>query len=711
MSRRHPPLPLETSLVSSLIECLPDAVWLVSPQDLRVVVANSAAARLFELDSAELIGRHAQELCSSIEDNVFWQEVAQWQMGQLGLVGEPAIESETMIRRFDGVMLPVMRRVRSLNLQSAQPYFMVMAQDRSEQQVVQKDLEDRLSELAATIDASTDGILVTDAVGRVRNFNQHFAALWSIPQELMVRRDDNALVEWLQARMVDKTAFQRLIGNADAACDPAPTNTIVLRNGRVLEHELMSPGPGGRPLCRVLSFRDVTERIESKRRINTLSSTDSLTGLPNRVAMDECLATALSRAQQGNESFALMVVDLDHFQHINDSLGYDFGDRVLVEVSERLKSCLRQIDVVARLGSDEFIMLLSGIDSKVAEAAARRILKTMAQPFRLGGISFTVTCSIGVALCPIDGLRLEDLMCCAQAALQSAKASGRSSVRLYQSLAGNGDTQKRARQSIVLDHAMRQALLDSRFRVNYQPQVDLRTGCVLGAEALLRWFDPEMGHVSPAEFIPVAEETGFIVELGHWVLNQAVRQASQWHAAGRPLLVSVNVSALQFQQADFVEIVASALHTSQLPARFLELELTESILLQNEHDALDRLETLARMGVKLAIDDFGTGYSSLGYLKKLPINRLKIDQSFLRGLPADQSDVGIVNAVINLGRALDLRIVAEGVETETQRQFLEMAGCEQYQGFLFAPALHVSAFTDRLNLQGLVSAVDSEDAS
>lgn len=709
MSRRHPPLPLDTPLLTSLLECLPDAVWLVSPQDLRVVVANLAAVRLFEPDSAELIGRHAQELCSSVEDNVFWQEVAQWQMGQLDMVGEPAIESETMIRRFDGVMLPVMRRVRRLTLPSTQPYFMVMVQDRSDQHVVQKDLEDKLSELAATLDASSDGILVTDAAGRVRNFNQRFAALWSIPQELMVRRDNNAVAEWLQARMVDKTAFQRVIGNADSAREPAPANTVVLRNGRVLEHELVSPGASGRPLCRVLSFRDVTERIESKRRINTLSSTDSLTGLPNRVAMDECLAAALSRVEQDNESFALMVVDLDHFQHINDSLGHDFGDRVLVEVSERLKSCSRQIDVVARLGSDEFIMLLHRVDSKAAEAAGRRILKTMAQPFRLGGISFTVTCSIGVAVCPMDGLRLDDLMCCAQAALQSAKASGRSSVRLHQSAGANGDTQKRARQNIVLDHAMRQALADSRFRLNYQPQVDLRTGCVLGAEALLRWFDPELGHVSPAEFIPVAEETGFIVELGHWVLNQAVRQAAQWHADGRPLLVSVNVSALQFQQPDFVESVTSALHASQLPARFLELELTESILLQNEHEALDRLETLARMGVKLAIDDFGTGYSSLGYLKKLPINRLKIDRSFLGGLPADQSDVGIVNAVINLGRALDLRIVAEGVETEIQRQFLEAAGCEQYQGFLFAPALDVSAFTDRLNSQGSVSELEAED--
>ena len=701
MSRRHPPVPIDTNVVSSLLECLPDAAWLVGAQDLRVVLANSAAGSLFQVKSEELVGRHVQELCSSLEDTAFWHEVAEWQMSSVAeSCSSPSIQSETLLRRFDGSTLPVTRHIRSVELHSTQRYYMVMIHDQSVQNDLQKELEDRLAELAATLDASTDGILVTDMSGRVRNFNQRFAALWSIPNHLMARRDDDALAGWLRSRVVDKEACDLLLGGVTADDASNAASAISLKSGRVLEYDLVARGMSGRPFCRVLSFRDVTERVESSRRITTLSSTDALTGLPNRAAMDERISIALRRSEQDNESFAVMVVDLDHFRHINESMGREFGDRVLLEVSERLKACLRQDDIVARLGGDEFVMLVHRVDQKAAEATGKRILKTMSQPFRLGGISFTVTCSIGVAVCPVDGIKLDDLMRRSQSALQLAKTSGRSVVRLHESEADNEESQQRARKSIVLDHAMRQALADNRFRLNYQPQVDLRTGAVLGAEALLRWHDPELGHISPGEFIPLAEETGFIVDLGKWVLNQAVRQASQWHVQGRGLLVSVNVSALQFQQPDFVESVAMALQQANLPARLLELELTESILIQNENEALERVEKLALMGVKLAIDDFGTGYSSLGYLKRLPINRLKIDRSFLRGLPADRSDVGIVNAVINLGRALDLRIVAEGVETEVQRQFLETAGCEQYQGFLFAPALDVSAFIERLGSQG-----------
>ena len=696
MSRRHPSLVLETSWFNAVIECFPDAVFLVNAQDFRVVCANPSAGKIFACEPMLLIGKHIQEICSSIEDAAFWQEVAEWNMGLLGEGPEPSIDSETTLQRLDGSTLHAVRRVRYLSFRTSQAGFMVIVHDRTHQREFEGQLEEKLAEFAATLDMSPEGIMVMDRAGKIRHFNHRFAALWSIPDQLMLQREDQLLWDWIQSRLVDPNVWQKILQSTTGIEKESEPHHVVLCNGRVLECQLVSTSSGGRPLMKVLSFRDATERIETKRRISTLSSTDSLTGLPNRLALDESITVALRRAQDENETFALMAVDLDHFQHINNSLGYHFGDRVLIEVAERLKSCLRHVDVVARLGSDEFVMILNRVNSKSAEAAGQRILKTMAQPFRLNGISFTVTCSIGVALCPVDGVHLEDLMLRAQAALNLVKATGRSAVRLHDSNAMTHEFQIHARKNILLDHAMRLALPEGRFRLNYQPQVDLRTGGVLGAEALLRWFDPELGHISPAEFIPVAEETGFIVEIGHWVLNQAVHQAAQWHQSGHSLLVSVNVSALQFQQANFVESVAEILQHTQLPPRLLELELTESILIQNEKVAIERLDTLACMGVKLAIDDFGTGYSSLGYLKKLPINRLKIDRSFLRGLPVDQNDVGIVNAVIYLGRALGLRIVAEGVETEIQRQFLEAAGCEQYQGFLFAPALDVSAFMERL---------------
>ena len=702
MSGRHPSMSLEAPpLATSLIEGLLDAVWLVNAQNLRVVAANTAAGALFQVDPLELAGRHAQELCASPEDMAFWQEVSEAPVdaAETDVGWAAAIESETLIRRFDGSTVPVLRRVRRLNLGPGQHYFMVALHDRSEQQRVENELEERLAELAATLDSTADGILVTDLAGRIRNFNQQFAALWSVPEHLLVRGNDAALLAWMRDSTIDPASYERELARVDDATRFQTTDTITLRNGRVLERETLPQRSRGRPIGRVFSFRDITERVESRRRIDALSSTDALTGLPNRGVLDERAAAALARAQRDNAPFALMVVDLDHFKHINDTLGHGFGDRVLVEVADRLKGCLRQLDTVARLGGDEFIMLVHQVDAKSAEATGRRILQAMVKPFRLAGITFTVTCSIGVAVCPDDGLSLEELLRRASLAMQAVKEGGRAGVRLHQPALGNEEAQQRLRHTMRLDHAMRQALADNRFRLHYQPQVDLRTGRVLGAEALLRWHDPELGHVSPAEFIPVAEESGFIVAIGDWVLHQAVRQAAQWHAQGRALVVSVNVSAVQFHQPGFVDGVASALHQAKLPPEWLELELTESILIQHAQDALERLQSLAQLGVKLAIDDFGTGYSSLGYLKRLPISRLKIDRSFLRGLPEDQSDVGIVNAVINLGRALDLSIVAEGVETETQRQFLQDAGCEQYQGFLFAPALDVPAFTARLDSQ------------
>jgi EAL domain-containing protein (putative c-di-GMP-specific phosphodiesterase class I) len=277
--------------------------------------------------------------------------------------------------------------------------------------------------------------------------------------------------------------------------------------------------------------------------------------------------------------------------------------------------------------------------------------------------------------------------------MHAVKEAGRAAYRVHRRRGGEAE----ARGRLQLDTAMRPALAGGHFRLHYQPQVDMASGRVLGAEALIRWHDPLRGNVPPADFIPVAEQSGFIVAIGDWVLRQAVAQAALWHRQGRALVVSINVSAVQFNRAGFVDCVAQALQAAQLPPALLELELTESILIQDAQEALLRLRALSQLGVKLAIDDFGTGYSSLGYLKRFPIDRLKIDRSFVSGLPGDESDVGIVNAIVNLGRALHLRIVAEGVETEAQRAFLLHSGCDQYQGFLFAPALDSASFEARLS--------------
>ena len=291
--------------------------------------------------------------------------------------------------------------------------------------------------------------------------------------------------------------------------------------------------------------------------------------------------------------------------------------------------------------------------------------------------------------------------------MNEVKDNGRAGYRFHHARA---EAATKLRSRMKLDHAMRQALAAGRFRLHYQPQVALDSGEILGVEALIRWRDPELGDVPPAEFIPVAERSGFIVPIGAWVLRQAVQQAALWHRQGHRLLISINVSALQFQQPDFVDSVAQALSEVGLEPQWLELELTESILIQDAQEALHRLQALSALGVKLAIDDFGTGYSSLAYLKRFPIGRLKIDRSFIQGLPGDESDAGIVLAIVNMARALHLELIAEGIETEAQRQFMRQVGCEQYQGFLYSPAIDVVSFEamlDRLTAQVAAKQIDA----
>jgi diguanylate cyclase (GGDEF)-like protein len=470
---------------------------------------------------------------------------------------------------------------------------------------------------------------------------------------------------------------------------------VQLLTGQTLEMVTQPQISRGRPIGRVWAFRDRTELVSADRRIEALATTDALTGLPNRRHFAETLERAITWARHDGGKLALLLLDLDRFKQINDSLGMATGDRVLLEVADRIKTCLRQGDVLARVGGDQFALLVQHADHRGAEAAALRVLEATGRAYTLEGTQFTLTCSVGIALLPSDASDAGTLLRHAETAMQQAKLGGRAGFRFHQH-GHDADLRRRMR----LDHAMRQALAANRFRLAYQPQVDIASDAIVGAEALIRWRDPELGDVSPGQFIPVAEESGFIIAIGDWVLAQAVRQAAQWRSRGQALPVAVNVSALQFQQADFVDRVARVLREADLPGALLELELTESILVHDAGDALQRLHSLAHLGVRLAIDDFGTGYSSLAYLKRFPIEKLKIDRSFIRGVPGDDSDAGIVHAIIQMARALNLKVIAEGVETDAQRQFLAREGCDQLQGFLVAPALDAYSFEERLAAQG-----------
>lgn len=444
----------------------------------------------------------------------------------------------------------------------------------------------------------------------------------------------------------------------------------------------------GRLMQSVGFMRDLTAQHAAQKRIEELAYSDVLTGLPNRLLLAQRVETALAAARSTSLNFAILFLDLDRFKIVNDSLGHLFGDRVLQLVAERLQTSLRQTDMLCRLGGDEFVIYLHGATDAVAEHVSRRILDDMVQPFTLDAMGFSVQCSVGIALYPQDGQTLDELIKQADTAMYRVKERGRGSYGFYQPQM-NADLLSRMK----LDHAMRQALSDNRMSVYYQPQVSMASGEIVGAEALVRWRDPELGSVSPGVFIPLAEESGYIVTLGAWVMEQAVREAATWQKAGHAgVSISVNVSALEFRQTNFVDRVTRLLAQYQLPPALLELELTETILLQDAKEMEQRLAVLANLGIRLAIDDFGTGYSSLGYLKKLPIHKLKIDQSFIRGLPSDQEDIAIVNAIIRMGQAMHITLIAEGVETVDQKGLLQEMACEEYQGYLCSPAVPAADF-------------------
>ncbi len=670
---------------TGLLDALQEAVWLVDPRDLTLLAANTASEQLLGLPAMALVGQRIESLCVTPEDQLFWSDVAQG--------ARDGLHTETLVRHADGHTLWVDRRIRWVpGATPDEPGTWVLSmRDLSAQRRGEEERESLLVDLRSTLESTVDGILVTDLAGRIRNFNQRFATMWGIPDELLQQRDDAAVQAWMRRSVSDGAAYATRLAALLEAPLAQSSEVIRLLDGRVLERVALPQWSRQRPVGRVFSFRDLSDQLAASQRIEELSHTDMLTGLPNRRALAERVEYARAIAKREASGFAMLFVDLDRFKQINDTLGHAFGDRVLREVAQRLRDCLREVDTVAKLSGDEFVLLIHEADARGAEHTARRVLEAMTRPFGFDTLSFTVTASIGIALCPGDGESLDELTSSAERAMQGVKDSGRAGFRFHQP---RKDVDLLARMR--LDHAMRQALLERRFRLHFQPQLDLASGQVIGAEALIRWRDPVRGEVPPAEFIPVAEDSGFIVAIGDWVLHEAVTQAQTWAGQGRRLPVAVNVSALQFQQAQFVDRVRQVLQSSGLPPELLELELTESILLRDADEALRRLQALAELGVCLSIDDFGTGYSSLAYLKRFPIQRLKIDRSFVQGLPDDASDAGIVRAVVQVGRALGLQVIAEGVESESQRRFLQEAGCHEFQGYLFSAALDAATFESKV---------------
>jgi diguanylate cyclase (GGDEF)-like protein len=448
-------------------------------------------------------------------------------------------------------------------------------------------------------------------------------------------------------------------------------------------------------LEQVVSAR--TEGLEAaNKQLRHLATHDALTGLPNRVLLDDRLAQAIAHSQRNGHLFALLMVDLDRFKLINDSLGHRAGDELLQETARRLTGVARAIDTLARSGGDEFVMILHPIDARDdAELLAQRVIEALKPTMRIAGVDIHTSPSIGIAFYPADGTTTETLIARADAAMYSAKQRGRNNAQCF---APGMDTQ--SQDKVRLESDLHEAIALKQFELDYQPKVDVKSGAVHSVEALIRWRHPQRGLISPNEFIPLAEDSGLIGPIGGWVVREACRQAKAWQRKGLPQVrVAVNLSASQFRQKNLLATIRQALLDADLDPSYLEVELTESAVMTNPEESVSILEQLSKMGVLVSVDDFGTGYSSMSYLRRFPIDKLKIDRGFISEIMTRPDDASIVRAIVSLAHSLRLKVVAEGVETPDQLDFLKTLGCDQYQGFHFSTPVSAADFEELLRRQ------------
>ncbi|HEY5763434.1 MAG TPA: EAL domain-containing protein [Rhodocyclaceae bacterium] len=558
----------------------------------------------------------------------------------------------------------------------------------AEEIAVRRQAEEQLRLGAMVFESSAESIMITDRSDRIVSVNDAFTRITGFTREealgqpailLDSGRHDAAFLKVMDEALVRDGRWQGEIWSRRKSGELFPQwlgiSVLSDENGNVTHY--------------VSIASDISERKASAERIHYLAHYDSLTGLPNRVLLRDRVQQAMVHADRQHTKIGLMLLDLDRFKVVNESLGHDLGDQLLLRVVDRLREAVRNTDTISRQGGDEFLIVVP--DQRGAEVAARiaeKIQRLLAQPFEIGEHEVRVTASIGIAIYPDDGVDFDTLMKLCDIAMYFAKESGRATYRLY-TQAMKDDSVDRLAIEAELSHAVE----EKQFELHYQPQIHLDGDRVIGAEALIRWRHPEKGLIPPGRFIPVAEETGLIGPIGDWVLREACRQAVAWRAEGLPpLLVSVNLSGIQFRSEGLVEQVATVLRETGLEAEYLELELTESTLLQDVESVMRTMRELKAVGVKLAIDDFGTGYSSLSYLKRFAVDKLKIDQSFIRDLCIDSDDAAIVQAVIQLGQSLNLQTIAEGTETREQVDALRAKGCMQVQGYYFSKPLPPEQF-------------------
>jgi diguanylate cyclase (GGDEF)-like protein/PAS domain S-box-containing protein len=572
--------------------------------------------------------------------------------------------------------------------------FVAVFDNITERKQTEKALLFKNALLEAQAETTIDGILVVDESDHIVLANKQFGQHFGIPNDLLSTKDDLIVRKHVTEKVEDPDAFVERVKYLNSHRGEKSRDELRFKNGKVFDR-YSAPLIDSRSQYRgrIWYFRDITDRKVAEERVQYLAYYDALTGLPNRTLLQDRLAKALAGARRQKDKLALLFLDLDRFKDINDSLGHSVGDLLLQKIGERLKTWGREQDTVARLGGDEFLIMVTGIkDATDAAVAGERLMDAMTAEIVIQGHSFSINCSLGISVFPEHGADGETLIKNADAAMYSAKENGRNNFQFF-----TEEMNARVVERLTLENSLRLALEKEQLFLVYQPQMDIATGRITGMEALLRWQHPDLGLVPPDKFIRIAENSGLIVPIGEWVLRTACCQARKWQDEGLPAVsVAVNVSAVQFRQVDFCELIRRVLDETSLAPQYLELELTESLLLSNADVMFPVFQELKAMGLKLAIDDFGTGYSSLSYLKKFPVSKLKIDRSFVRDVAVDPDDAAIATAIISMAKSLKLKVIAEGVENEGQMSFLRAHQCDEIQGYYFSKPLAVDKVADKL---------------